>query len=200
MAEDIKALIEKIKQEGVQAAQEKAGQIEQEARRRAEGILQQARAEAGNIISKAKEEAAKTEQKQKMLLEQAGRDFLLVLKQRITAMLDELINLQVKEILTPQALGEIIFALINTYAKPAQDEIIVSLNSRDIDGLRGFFVGKLKVELKKGLVLKPSEDIQAGFVISFDSGRSQFDFSDKALADYITSYLKPSLAGLLNSV
>jgi cell division septum initiation protein DivIVA len=57
MAEEIKDLIQKIQEEGIKAAQEKAGQIEQEARQKAEGILRKARVDADKLLSEAKRTA-----------------------------------------------------------------------------------------------------------------------------------------------
>ena len=48
-------------------------------------------------------------------------------------------------------------------------------------------------------MLKPAEDILGGFTISFDSGKSQFDFTDQALAEYIGQYLKPKLEEILQA-
>jgi len=46
-------------------------------------------------------------------------------------------------------------------------------------------------------VLTSGEEISGGFTISFDSGKSCYDFTDKALADYIGTYLKPKLNQIL---
>jgi len=56
---------------------------------------------------------------------------------------------------------------------------------------------ELKEEAKKGIVLQPSDEIRAGFMISFDKGKSYFDFTDKALGEYISIHLQPRLRDLL---
>ena len=71
------------------------------------------------------------------------------------------------------------------------------LKEQDKIKLEGHFLNKLKGELKKGIELRGQADIQAGFIISFDSGKSHFDFSDKALAQYLGSYVKPKVAEIL---
>jgi vacuolar-type H+-ATPase subunit E/Vma4 len=47
-------------------------------------------------------------------------------------------------------------------------------------------------------VLKSSDGIESGFVISFDAGKSIFDFSSQALSDYIGKSLRPEVNKLLN--
>jgi len=56
---------------------------------------------------------------------------------------------------------------------------------------------KLRQEAARGITLQPGEEIQGGFTISFDNGKSCYDFTDKALADYIITYLKPKLKKIL---
>ena len=58
MAEEIRDLIEKINQEGIKAAGEKAQNIEALAQQRADAILSQARSEAEKMLSAAKDRIA----------------------------------------------------------------------------------------------------------------------------------------------
>lgn len=192
MTESIKELIEKINQEGIQAAQEKARQIQEEAQKKAEEILVKARSEAEKIISGARKSAQEITEQQKVLMRQAGRDFLLVLRQEINAMLERLILAEVKESLTSESLFRILSMLIK-HKSTAEEEIIVFLNPEDLAHLQAGFLKKLKEEVKREIILRPSGEIRAGFVISYDAGKSQFDFSDKALAEYIATFLKPKL-------
>src|SRR4030042_5805205 len=81
MAEEIQSLIEKIQQDGIKVAEEKAREIEDQAKKQADLILQNARGEAERLLSEAKDNLAKMEQSKKGLLAQEGRDLLLTLKQ-----------------------------------------------------------------------------------------------------------------------
>lgn len=198
MAQDIKNLIEKIQQDGIRVAEEKAKEIENQARREATQILEKAKTEAVRIISEAKEEISAAKEKQKTLLAQAARDLLLALRKEISAILERIILQEVKDTLTPEAMYKIIAEVIKG-SKPFEEGIVISLNKADLASLEKEFLRKLKEETKKGVVLKPSEEISGGFTISFDSGKSHFDFSDQALAEYIGTYLKPKLAELLKS-
>jgi len=197
MAEDIKALIEKINQEGVLAAETKAKEIEDKAKAAADEIFKKAREQADKTLKEAKEEIVRMREKEKSLLKQAGRDLLLVLRQEINAMLDKLINTQVKEALSSDNLPKILSKVIQGACSAEKGEVIVSLNKEDLKSLEAAFLSKLKEETKKKILLKAADEIRAGFVISYDSGKSQFDFSDKALAEYIGTFLKPKLKDIL---
>ena len=198
MAEEIKELIEKIQQEGIQAAEDKAKEIEDEAYQRANEIVDKAKLEARKLRESAEQHAKKTEVNTKELLRQSGRDLMLSLKKEVNKMLENIISAKVHQALTPEELSKAISSLVKGCSKE-KAEVIVTLNKHDLEKLEHGFLSELKDELKKGLTLKPSEDIRAGFVISFDAGKSQFEFTDKALSEYIGSYLKPKLAEFLKS-
>lgn len=200
MAEDIKGLIEKIQQEGVIVAEVKAREIEEEARRIAEGIIVKAKAESERLVKEAKNNVAKLEESTKANLKQAGRDMLLVLRGQINDVLDKLISAAVKEALTSQELSKAISGIMHNLHADEKGDIVVVLSNSEKDRLESSFLGRLKEELKKGITFKGSDEISGGFVISFDGGKSQFDFTDKALADYLGNYLKPTLAKVFKDI
>jgi V/A-type H+-transporting ATPase subunit E len=195
MTEDIKNLIEKIQEEGVKVAEDKARGIEEQARRQAQGIIKKANSEAERIIVQAQDRVAKMEESANASLKQVGRDLLLSLKKEINEMLDRIIRLHVHESLNIDELIKIISTLIKE--NKGREDIMISLNKDDFQKLEKGIFNELREEIKKGVTLKPSEDILGGFIISYDAGKSHFDFTDKALAEYIGSYLRPKLAELL---
>lgn len=199
MAEDIKGLIEKIHTEGVKAAEDKARAIEDQARRRGQEIIARAERQAQKLIAQAHEEIARLQQSSQEALKQAARDMLLALRKEINLLLDRLVTAQLRQALKPAELIKIIRALVKDATGKEKADIVVSLSKPDLQKLRQGFLGQLKDEIKKGVAFKPSEEIQAGFVISYDRGRSHFDFSDKGLSEYLTAYLRPKLAEVLKA-
>jgi V/A-type H+-transporting ATPase subunit E len=195
--EEIKELIAKIQKEGVQAAEEKARQIENEAHKTAADILHKAKAEAEKIIRETKENCSQMQAAGHNSLKQAGRDMLLSLKKEINVTLERVILKEIRHALNSEELQKIIISLIKQHSQKENAAIEILLSPEDLKNLEGSLLEKLKGELKKGLVLKPSQDILAGFSISFDGGKSYFDFTDASLAEYIANYLKPQLAEIL---
>ena len=197
MAEEIKNLIEKIHSEGIQAAEAKAAEIENRAKEEAAAILNRAKEEAAAMTSGAREQILHMEEKSKTLLSQAGRDLLLSLRKEINALLGRLIGVDVRAALSTEALQKIILELVKSHPSEHKQDIVISLKKEDAEHLQKHFLVRLKEETKKNIVIKPSEDVLGGFTISFDAGKSEFDFSDKALAEYISLYLKPNLKEIL---
>lgn len=197
MPGEVKDLIDKIREEGIAAAEKKSREIENQARLKAEGIIAQAKQKAEALVSEAKTKASQDAQKTKTLLDQAGRDLLLSLHKEINAMLERLVISETNSALSASELHHIIIELVKARASHPGEEIIISLKKGDLEVLEKKLLGKLKEETKKSIVLRPSSEIRAGFTISFDGGKSCYDFSDKALAEYIGRFLKPKLNEIL---
>jgi V/A-type H+/Na+-transporting ATPase subunit E len=198
MAEEIRDLMEKINQEGIRAAEEKAQNIEAAAKQRADDILAQAKLEAEEMIAAAKDRIFREDEKGKTLLDQAGRDLLLSLRKEINAMLGRIVVSDIRQALTPEALSRLVSEVVRNYSAGESSDITVFLNKEDLEILEKKFLQKLREETKKKIVLRPAEEISGGFTISFDSGKSCYDFTDKALAEYIGTYLKPKLNQILH--
>lgn len=200
MAEEIKDLIAKIQQEGVIAAEKQAAQIKTEADSRAQKIIAEAKIQAVKIIEQASSEAKKLDESTNASLKQAGRDLLISLRREINSMLESLVKLNIDQALTTEELTRIIRDLIKNAPLSLGSQIVISLAQQDKDKLEKGFLRQLAEETKKQIILKSADEIDSGFIISFDSGKSTFDFSSKALTEYISGSLRPELNKILNSI
>lgn len=197
MTEDIQDLIDKIHQDGIKAAERKAQVIEDEARQRADAIVLQAKRDAEKMLSDAKERIALEDERERALLAQAGRDLLLSLREEIHAMLGQIVASDIRQALTPETLFRLLIEIFRNYATESGGEMWVSLNKSDKELLERHYLQRLNQEMGRKILLKQGDDVHGGFTISFDIGKSRYDFTDKALADYIGTYLKPKLNTIL---
>ena len=83
-------------------------------------------------------------------------------------------------------------------ANLVDNNIEVTLNADDLKKLKDGFIAKLQKEIKQPITFKSSDGISSGFTISFDDGKSCFDFSDASLIEYLGSYLNAKVAALLS--
>ncbi|MDD1652380.1 MAG: hypothetical protein LUO86_05030 [Methanomicrobiales archaeon] len=197
MGEEIRDLIEKINQDGIRAAEEKARQIEAAAQEQAGQILDRARHEAESMLSAAREKIHREEENEKTMLAQAGRDLLLSLRNEIRAMLGRLLEGEVRATLTPEALATLLSDVIRRETAGAGGDITVFLRKEDLERLEAHFLQLLREETKRKIVLMPADGISGGFIISYDGGKSRYDYSDRALAAYLGARLKPELDRIL---
>jgi len=118
MADTIESFVAKLQAEGVQAGQDKAKQLEDQARERAEKIDQQAQQKADKIISEANDEAKNILQRARTELELAARDAVLRLRAKLTDALDAVLTRKVsQQIQDPQFLGQLLHDLVVQYAQ-----------------------------------------------------------------------------------
>ena len=200
MAERLKELLEKINQEGIQQAEKNKHNIESKAQSDAVKIIEDAKLEAKEIIENAKRQAKKTKESSEMAIKQAARDLILALKDEIKKILNKIIAVDIKKsIFSEKELSNILKDLIENYIekKGASSDIKVLLKKDDLEKLKTGFISKLKESLKDGIEFSPSANIKAGFSISFDKGKSFFDFTDEGLQEALSSYLNPELSKLL---
>lgn len=199
MAQQVQELIDKIKIEGIQEAEKKARDIEDEARKKAENIGEDARKKADHIILQAKEQSRKIHESTEAALRQASRDAILSLKIEIRNILDKIIHQKVNESLSPEKTGEILAEVIRASVDKSADpgDIRVYVSEDDARAIEDSLMKELSEELKKGVKVVPSEEFGGGFQISFDGGKSSFNFSDESLADYLSVFLNERVSSLL---
>jgi len=199
MSENLKALLEKINREGIHSGEEKARAIESKANKDAEKILRDAKKLADEIVQKAKTEAEKTKINADLSIKQASRDLLLGLKEEIRNTLNKIMAGEITKALSNEEIAGILANLIEKYADKngKTEDIKILVNKSDLDKIKHTFISKLKDKIAAGVEFRPSQNINAGFSISFDKGKSYFDFSDEGLLETLGVYLNPELAKII---
>jgi len=202
MAKQVQELIDKIKQEGFSAAKEKAQAVEAQAQEKAKIIIEQAQKQAQGILETATREAKKLDETAKAAIKQAARDMILDLRREIQKILNTIIRKDVKESLSPEALADIIKEVAQNFSEKTQGsaDIKVVLSKNDLDSLKKGMIKKLQEEIKQKITFESSEEIAAGFTISFDAGKSSFDFTDESLSEHLSAYLNPEVGALVKNL
>ncbi len=151
------------------------------------------------MIAEADHEIKKTEGSTRKALQQASRDMLLSLKKEIQNTLRKIVSAKIKEGLTAEDISRIILEISRKEieGKTAESGIEVILNPEDLQKLKDGFLFELQRQLKLSVHLRPSEDISRGFLISFDKGKSNFDFTEAGLSQYLSAYLNDEVSALL---
>jgi len=199
MSQQIQELIEKIKSEGINAAENKGREREDAAKKQAQSIIDEAHQKAEQILKEAAEETKKMEKSSLMALKHASRDMMLSLRKNIIMTLGKIVAKDIGENLTTENLSGIIRDLASGVLKESNEEreVDITISDKDLEALKGDFLPKLAKEIKQPINFKSSQDIAKGFTISFDKGKSCFDFSDISLAEYVSKYLNTQVSEIL---
>ena len=195
MAAQLQELIERINKEGVKSAEEKTRKIIAEAEKKAEDIIEKAEKEAKALTENAKKSAKSTQEKSEKAIKQSFRNVMLALKQEITKQFDLIVKSEIGKALKPEVVSEVIINVSKDIAKQKSggQDVQILVNEKDAKKLAGVFVESVKKEVKSGLVIKPVKNIDAGFMVSVDGGKSHYDFTDEGLRECLSAYISPQL-------
>ena len=149
MAMDLKNIIERIKEEGVDEAQKKAGDIIDQAEDKARETKAAAEAQKKDIIDKAETEAEKLKTSSEEAMRQASRDVLLGLRESIVALFDKVIKRDVSEELSPDVMKKMIIKLVEKFKESGETEVEVLLSDKDKEALEKTHLININKKKKK---------------------------------------------------
>jgi len=194
----LQELIDKIKKDGVAAAEKKAAEIISQAEAKAESIKADAKAQSEEIIKQAKAETERMEKASEEAIVQAGRNMLLTFKDSLINELDSLIQKETESAFSKDLMAKLVPETVKAWVKnTAASELSVLLNDKDLNALESGFTSELKAEIAQGLEIKPDKSLSAGFRIGVKNGAAFYDYSAETLAEMFAAYLNPKVAGLL---
>lgn len=188
--ENLDALLEKIRTEGVETAKREAAEIVAKAKAEAAEIVAKARAEADAASARAKADAERAAQGAEATIRQAARDVLLKLGQDVSALLERALGGAVDEAL---AKGDLVERLVAEAVRAylGSGEVTVEAAPGLAEALRA--------RLAKAGEVTVVTDAQmgTGFRVRLSGGRVEHDFSGEAVRDALAALLRPELAKLL---
>ncbi len=196
----LQELVEKIRKDGVDAADAQASEIVNEAKAKAASILNEARAEAESIEKAARADAERLEKAAIASIKQSGRNILISFRDGIVSELSALVSSATGTAMSGDSLRELVPAAVKAWiANSGSGDIAVLLSPSDLEKLESTFKASLKAEMDKGLVLGSDGSLAGGFRIGMKDGSAYYDFSAEAVASLFSSYLNPRVAEILKS-
>ncbi len=198
MEMQLQELIEKIKTDGVAAAEKDAAQKLSAANDEAGRILAEAKEEAARIVQQAKEEADRFARAGEDAVRQAGRNLLISFRESVTKELDGLLKAKVDGAYSADVLATLIPKVVEAWsANKAAEDLAVLLNEADLKAAEDSLVAALQQKLLTGVTLKADDRFRGGFRIVAADGGAYYDYSAEAVSDMFAAYLNPKVAALL---
>ena len=194
----LQELIDKIKKDGVGAAEASAQAIIADAEKRAEAIVAEAERKASESEKKAKAEAERLEKASFDAIKQAARNTILSFRDGINAELSALVQSETAKAYDDKLLKTLIPEVVKEWVKnPEASSISVLLSEKDTAALSSSLTAALKGEIAKGLEIKADSSLDAGFRISTKDGAAFYDFSAESVAALFSAYLNPKTAQIM---
>jgi V/A-type H+-transporting ATPase subunit E len=201
----VQTLIDRIRDEGVQAGRQEADRLVQEAQRRAADIVTQARAEADGLREKARAEIEAERTVAREALQLASRDTMLAfgaeLTRRFSNVVESLVRVQLKD---QEFLKQLILAIASRSAPDdASNRALELLLSDEMfpegerQSLRDFTLALGGEVMYRGIELKPAGENKPGIRIRPVGEEWEVDLTDKAISSFLLKYLLPRFRALM---
>lgn len=194
----LQELIDQIKKDGVEEAENQAQAILASAKAEAEKIVAEAQTRADKIIADAKTENDKIVKSGEDAIRQAGRNLLISFRESVTRELKAIVGNNVNAVYSSDDFAKLIIGAVEAWAgKPDAEDISVILNSGDLAKLEDALLAELKAKMLSGVTLKANDNFDGGFRIATENGTVYYDYSAEAVTDMLSDYLSPKVTALL---
>lgn len=194
----LQELIDKIKKDGVAAAENSASERLAAAEKEAAKIISDAKEEADKIIRQAKDETVRMERASEDAIAQASRNLVLSFRKSVENEFSALVSAETAKVYDAKLLANLIPETVREWAKRSDvSELSVLLSEKDLQELEMTLRAALKDEIAKGLTLKISTSLSGGFRIGVKDGAAYYDYSAEAVADLFAAYLNPRTAAIM---
>ena len=195
MENKIQQLTEKLYVEGLQKGKNESEQMINKAKESAAAIIAEAQADAKKIIedaNKREEELAVNTRKELAL---SGAQMLSDVKQSIREiLLKTIIDKDVKEnFQNATFIGTLIEKLIENWGKSGNIEVPESFEAQ----INEYLKEKISVNLKNGLVIKPSASVKEGLRVEMENGHYYVNFGSEEFQLFFADYLRPKVAKII---
>lgn len=192
-------LIDKIKAEGVEKADVEASRIRTEAQEQADSILSDARRQAERLISEGKAEVARDRAASEDALRQASRDLILSVQTELSRLFATVVGDATESAFSESVISEAIVTIAGKWAETGTSEIEILLPPDKREAVEKAVRSRLSGQVRDGIVLKAMPGLRTGFRVGERGGNAYFDFSAEGVAEVLSEYLNPRLAGILQS-
>lgn len=186
MAEQLESLLKRIEDEAVTRLDSQTKEKIEQAEQQSQKIVADAQAKAKSILEDAEKQAALREDNGRKNLEQAARDYLLLIKKSVTEQMTQLVKQSIDKSADAAFLTEVLGKMLPMALEMSKGGVVVELAAADQEKLSSGFMASLAAEVKKGVELRPVKGVRSGFKLTLEGQNVQFDFSDEALVEMLS--------------
>lgn len=203
----VQALLDKLRQQGVEAGQAEAEQLVAAARVQAMEILDQAHAQAAALLTSARQEAAQYEANGREALRLASRDVIISVREACHEEFRNRLSRFVAHRLSDQKLLEQMILELTARSRPADDrqprqvllpqthvtdeELKREVHEVQPGSLAAFVLGLTGDLLREGLTFAVSNDPGPGVRIKLLAEDVQLELTEHTITSVLMQYLAP---------
>jgi len=198
MEQKLQQLLERIRAEGVEKAQQEADELLAKAREKADRILAEAEKKAASLKKEAEKEAADHRQNVEAELKLSVQQSVDALQQRIAGLVTmQAIGQPVEEAFQDaDFIKKLIDQLVQKWS-PEEDGLSLDLAEGYGQELLDYFAGQSRKTMQNGLDIKPTSSMRDGFRLGPQDDRYVLSFQSEDFKQFFAEYLRPHTRTLL---
>ena len=199
MTDPVQQLIDRIRKDAVETAREEAKAIQQRASDEAQRRLATADQQARALVAAAEQQSSALLARGGKALEQAARDLLVAIGQRLQTMVEALLVDAAAAALRPDVVEQMLLVLCAGLARTGLDEqnVAIAVGPGERDQIARFALGRLREHLQQGVEVHVDQQLQQGFRLSFAHDTVRHDFTPAAIAAALAQFVRPQLAAVV---
>ena len=213
----VEALIDKLRQQGVEKGQQEASRLIEEAEHRADWLLSQARQEAEQLVAKAQKEAAQLKQAGEDALRIAARDMHLEVRETLShSFTDQVERLVAAQMDNQGFMRDLIMALVakanhdHGISHAQQIEVLLPDDFIGLDELRRNPKEYREGKLSQFVQSLAAEQMRDGVNFELHNGKGirvrlsgeevEVDLSSEAVSKLLLKHLQPRFRAIIEGV
>lgn len=195
MDENLDALFDTIRQEGVEKAKKEANEITHRAYEEAEKIIADAKNRAEEIHQKTEDECRSLKQALYDELELSARDLILSVEQKVMQIFRNIFEEKITSSLSREP--TVFLQTILEKWQYSEQGWRILLSEDELKFFTEDLLDSLRKKIKGGLEVQPDPEIKAGFKIMIEDGNYYLDFTEGTITDLYMEQLSPVLRDIL---
>jgi vacuolar-type H+-ATPase subunit E/Vma4 len=186
-------LIHSLKTEAIEAAEKESERILNEAREKAQQILKSAEIKRDNLLEDAERESVRIIEKGEAALRQAGRDYIISVRNEILHIFQTVFEAEVQRAFTPELMKEMIIKVTENIGSEAE----ITMSSNNTKELADYIHDRLK---SSDLSVSIIEDnaVLSGFIISRNQEGWSFTVSPEEVSEALKNLLNKNWREMLD--
>lgn len=192
---NLSELTEKIYAEGVEKGNTEAKQIVEKAQAQPNEILAQAEKKAAKLLAEAETKAQELDKNTRAELKLFAEQSVSALKTEVTNLLTDKVTQQNVKAATTDV--KFMQTIIATLAQQMAKEGSVTIEAKDAEALKQYFIANVKGLLDNGVKINEVKGIKTDFAIVPEKGGYKLNFGEKEFVEYFKEFLRPQLIDLL---
>jgi len=193
----VRELLERIRNEGIESAKQRADEILQKAQADASEIVANAKRKAEEAETEASKRIESLEAASRESLVQASRDAMIALKQSVQKFLEACLSADTSGAFDEKLAAQMIPEILRQLAQSQSGDVEVLLSNELAKKLDSALSARLSNEISKGVTFRPYSVVDAGFRVAWNGSAAQYDFSAESIAQVLSARVNSLLGEYL---